>query len=164
MFDELPATKPVGIAKRKRALITSVLFHVALVFLLLLIPLFGPGNLSGIQLLTTAYMATPPPPPAPPSPSAVESATPQRERVRNEVSPEVPRVEQPHPIEQPVDKPDLISPVEVPKDLAKIIDAAPRQGSGGVIGGVPGGVPGGIPSGVLGGKLGGVPGGVDNTP
>ena len=58
-------------------------------------------------------------------------------------------------------KPELITPVEIPKDVAKIVDAAPAAGAGGVIGGVPGGLPGGTLGGIPGGRPGGVPGGAD---
>ena len=159
MFEQLPATNPPAVPKRKRALFTSVLFHAGLVCALLLIPLFAPTEFTGVRLLTTAYMAPPPPPPAPPAPSAREPSPRKTERIENAA--EAPRVEEIHPVAQPVEKPAIISPAEVPKDIAKIIDAAPGAGAGGVIGGVPGGVPGGIPGGVPDGKIGGLPGRTD---
>jgi len=162
MFDKLPETRPDRRPKRKKALVVSMVFHVVLVTAVILLQMFAPVNLAGVELLTTLYMAPPPPPPAPAAHE--ESANPEKPRAVPE-SP-VPRVtpgpvEQPRPV--PVEQPSLIAPVQVPKDVAELEEAAP-SGTGGVIGGLPGSIPGGIAGGVLGGQLGGVLGGVANAP
>jgi len=56
-----------------------------------------------------------------------------------------------------VDDGQFRAPVEIPKEIARIVDDGPPPDAalGGVVGGVPGGVPGGTLSGVLGGVLGG---------
>src|SRR5262249_10545744 len=76
---------------------------------------------------------------------------------------ETSRAVEPQPV-KPVEQPTLIQPTAIPKDVAKIIDAAPGAGASGVIGGVPGGVPGGIPGGLPGGLAGGVIGGSPTAP
>jgi protein TonB len=162
MFDELPETKPFAHPKRKRAVVASAAVHLGLVAALILFQMYGPGSLAGVPLLTTTYMAPPPPPDPPPPPPAGEperKAEPRAEKPSTERSRPV---EEPKPV--PVEKPTLAAPVEVPKDVAKVMDAAPGAGSTGTIGGVPGGVPGGIPGGVIGGQPGGVIGGMPEAP
>jgi protein TonB len=166
MFDQLPETIPYKAKKRKRALALSIGLHVALVALVIGIQMFGPGQLAGVELLTTLYMAPLPPPmaPPPPPPPGVEA----RES-KPAAATEKPRVaETPRPVEstpvKPIEQPTLIQPMAIPKDLARIGETAPSEGRGGVIGGVPGGVIGGVPGGLPGGTIGGVLGGVANAP
>jgi protein TonB len=104
---------------------------------LIIIPLLFPETLQGqLSALTQLISPPPPPPPAPPPPPPTTAV----------------RVVKPQ-----VDDGQFRAPVEIPKEIARIVDDGPPPDAalGGVVGGVPGGVPGGTLSGVLGGVLGG---------
>jgi protein TonB len=170
MFDQLPATKPSKNKKRKRAVVVSGLIHVALVSLIIIVQMAAPGRIAGVDFLTTLYMAPLPPAPPPGPPPAATPAAKERpaENTRAKTrEAEIPRVvEEPVKPVKPVEQPELVQPMTIPKDIARITESAPGSGSSGTgtIGGVPGGVAGGIPGGILGGNLGGVLGGVSNAP
>src|SRR6185369_17138527 len=116
---------------------------------LIVLQMAMPERLGQFQLLTTLYMAPPPPAPAlSAAPEAVHRAQPNAAASSRSVV-----EEQPQTKEQPA----VLAPTTIPKDIERIIESgSPRAGatagvSGGVRGGVPGGVPGGLSGGVLGG-------------
>ncbi len=154
MFDDLPETIPQKNKKKPRAILLAAGIHVLLVAGIILVQMVIPEKLGEFQLLTTLYMAAPPPPPplsiskAPePKPHPVEAAAAVRE---------TPAVVEP----QPVEKPELTAPVNIPKDIARIVDAAPPKG----ISEARSGVTGGATASPAGGLLGGVLGGTGNVP
>jgi protein TonB len=123
--------------KKPLTLTISIIVHVVVVVVLIIIPLLFPETLQGqLSALTQLIAPPPPPPPAPPPPPPTT----------------VVRVVRPV-----VDDGQFRAPVEIPKEIAKIVDDGPPPDSamGGVVGGVPGGMPGGTVGGVLGGVLGG---------
>lgn len=138
MFDQLiESTGKHEKTKKPLTFTISIIVHVVVVVFLIIIPLLFPETLSGQLAALTALIAPPPPPPPappPPPPTAVIK---------------VQRVQ--------VDDGQFRAPVEIPKEIAKIVDEGPPPDSniGGVVGGVPGGVPGGTIGGVLGGVIGG---------
>lgn len=158
MFDQLPETNPVRNPKKKKAFLAAATVHVFLVAGIIFVQMAMPEKLGEFQLLTTLYMASPPPPPAlEPAPEPVRKAEP---KPVSSGPAAVVRQEAPEP--QTAAKPELITPTAIPESVAKIIEAEP--GAGGVIGGLPGGVPGGQPGGATGGIFGGVIGGTGNMP
>jgi protein TonB len=123
--------------KKSLTLTISIIAHVVVVVVLIIIPLLFPETLQGqLSALTQLISPPPPPPPAPPPPPPTTAV----------------RVVKPQ-----VDDGQFRAPVEIPKEIARIVDDGPPPDAalGGVVGGVPGGVPGGTLSGVLGGVLGG---------
>ena len=138
IFKDLPATFPAQDEYKKSSLISSLIFHGVLVAAVVVIPLLIPQAIPGRALLVALVAPLPAPPaaaPAAPKEMAVASA--------------------PRPVKQAdvIVKPDaIIMPVEVPRDLVRIVDA-PGAPQTGVIGGIPGGVPGGIAGGIVGGVL-----------
>lgn len=138
IFKDLPATFPENDKYKKPSIIGSLLFHVALILAVLIIPLLLPQSISERQLLITLIAPIgPPPPPAPPPPvQVVTVAAPQV--AKPQVVPEAPVI--------------LVTPVAIPKDVARIVEE-PIAPPIGVVGGVPGGIPGGVAGGVLGGIL-----------
>ncbi len=136
MFKDLPATFPEKDRYQRPSLASSVVFHVLLIFALIIVPLVFPRTIEQWQL-TTMLVSPPPPPPAAPPPPAevVEAAKP--------VAPKIETVVQ-------VDPGAMISPLVIPKDIAMVDEPIDLSG---VAGGVTGGVPGGVVSGILGGVL-----------
>jgi protein TonB len=116
-----------------------MLFQVAFLGILILIPLIYTEALPK-TMMATMLTAPPPPPPPPPPPAAVQVV---------HVKPQA----------HLMDAGKLMAPKVIPKEV-KIIkeDAEPDPGMMGVAGGVPGGVPGGQMGGVIGGVIGGVGG------
>ena len=141
IFKYLPATFPEKDKYKKPSVLGSLLFHGVLIFAVIVVPLLIPQTIPERELLVTLVSPIGPPPPPPPPPV------------------EMPVVAAPRPVVQPVRPvaPDaLISPVIIPKEIAKIVEE-PVAPSVGVVGGVPGGVPGGIAGGILGGILSATP-------
>jgi protein TonB len=136
IFRELPATFPEKDKYQNPSLASSVVFHALLVAALVFIPLmFSPQS---EPWMTTFLVAPLPPPPAAPLAPVELVAAPK---------PAAPKMV----VETPLQPDALISPLVVPREIARIVDL-PTEPVG-VIGGVPGGVPGGVASGVLGGIL-----------
>jgi periplasmic protein TonB len=156
MFDSLPATNPQKNKKKPRAIAAALGIQVLLVSVIVIIQMALPEKLGEFQLLTTLYMAPPPPPPPPLS---AAPAAKQHQAAQKTAVAETPAVVEKEPV--PVEKPEVIAPTSIPKDIAKIVDAGPP---GPVVGGVKNGVAGGIAGGVPGGVLGGVLGGAVNAP
>lgn len=139
IFRELPATFPEKDKYRKPSIISSLLFHGLLIIIVIIVPMVIRETISEEQLLITLVSPLPPPPGPPvalPAPQAV-AAAPQPKPVKPEAE---------------TSTPVLITPTEVPKDIARIVDE-PMVPSTAVVGGVPGGLPGGAVGGVLGGML-----------
>lgn len=138
IFKELPATFPVKDRFQKPSLVGALVFHAVLLSLALLIPLMFPGEIERLRLMAILVAPPPPPPPPPPAPTdLVAIAKPAAKEV-------------PQPI---VDAGTLVSPVTIPKDIARIIDEPMVGVPGGVIGGMPGGVSNGILNSVLSANL-----------
>jgi protein TonB len=156
MFDELPETIPHKSTKKLKTFAFAAAVQVVLVTSLIIIQMAAPEKLGEFQLLTTLYMAAPPPPPPAPAPGPAPRRAPKAEKPA--ATREQPAI-QPQPELKPVEeKPQIVAPTAVPKDIARIVEAGtPSSGAGG---GIPGGVPGGIPGGINGGAFGGVLGGV----
>jgi protein TonB len=137
IFKDLPATFPEKDKFQKPSIVSSIVFHVLLVVVIIFLPLMFPQQVE--PWITTFLVAPLPPPPAaaPPPPIEVVAAQPAVRKIAVQTAPVADDV--------------LMSPVAVPKDIARIVDE-PVVPSG-VVGGVPGGVPGGVAGGVLGGFL-----------
>jgi protein TonB len=153
MFEELPETIPHKNKKKPRAIALAAIVHVVLVSAIILVQMAMPEKLGEFQILTTLYMAPPPPPP--PAPLSAPPEAHPRALARTAVAETPAVVEQPQPVETP-QKPEMTAPVAIPKDIARITDAAPPASipsgaRGGIIGGTAGGVNGGLLGGVLGG-------------
>jgi periplasmic protein TonB len=152
MFDNLPETNPHKNKKKPRAIALAAGIQVVLVSAIIVVQMAMPEKLGEFQLLTTLYMAPPPPPPPAPLSPAPQ---PQHHAVQKATVAQTPAVAEPEPERPPVEKPELMAPTTVPKDIARIVDAGPpsaiARGEGGVAGGVSGGVGGGLLGGVLGG-------------
>jgi len=128
----------MGRPRRGVDYIVSLIFHSALLALLLVVPLYFAQGLHMNQFATTFLVAPPPPPPPPPPATAAQVAA-QRPRTS-------------------ITKGAIISPTVIPKQILMVKEVPlPADVSAGVVGGVPGGVPGGQIGGVLGGILGGLP-------
>jgi protein TonB len=114
-----------------------MVFQVAFLGILILIPLIYTEALPK-TMMATMLTAPPPPPPPPPPPAAAQIV---------HVKPQA----------HLMDSGKLMAPKVIPKDV-KIIkeDAEPDMGAMGAVGGVPGGVAGGSMGGVLGGVIGGM--------
>ena len=158
MFDELPETIPHKNKRKLEAFATAFGLQIVLVAVLIIVQMAMPEKLGQFQLLETLYMAPPPPPPAAPLSAAPEPV--RHAAGKAEVNPSAAVVQ-----EQPlavVEKPQVIAPTAIPRDISRIVEAGPA--GGGVNGGVPGGVPGGVVGGIGGGVLGGVLGGAATAP
>src|SRR5438105_12547157 len=105
IFRELPATFPEKDKFKKPSFFGSMVFHGLLVFAVLIVPLLMPQTIPERELFVT--LIAPPPPPPPPPPPAVE------------VPVAAPKVQ---PNEQPVTADTLVSPVFIPKEVAKIVE------------------------------------------
>jgi protein TonB len=116
-----------------------MLFQVAFLSILILIPLIYTEALPKTMMATMLTAPPPPPPPPPPpAPAQIVHVKPQAHLM---------------------DAGKLVAPKVIPKDV-KIIkeEAEPDMSSVGMTGGVPGGVAGGSMGGVLGGVIGGMGG------
>ena len=126
IFKSLPATFPEQDKHRVPSAASSVAIHIGLLAVLIVIPLLMPQRIEYRQLVAL-IAPPPPPPPAPPAPVQPEPSKPAA------------------PTVQPVIKVDpgvIVTPTEIPKEIARIVDEAPAPG-----------VPGGISTGVAGGAL-----------
>ncbi len=140
IFRDLPATFPEKDQYQKPSIVSSVVFHVLLVVVLILVPLMFPRNVLEQWQLMTYLVAPPPPPPA--------AAPPPVEVVASAAKPAAAKV-----VKAPEVNPGaLIVPLSIPKDIARIVDE-PVDATAGVVGGVVGGIPGGVAGGVLSGIL-----------
>jgi protein TonB len=140
MFEEMVVSSPNPKKTNKRwTVIVSMVFQVAFLSILILIPLIYTEALPK-TMMATMLTAPPPPPPPPPPPAPAQIV-----RVK--------------PQAHLMDAGKLVAPKVIPKDV-KIIkeEAEPDMSSVGMTGGVPGGVAGGSMGGVLGGVIGGMGG------
>jgi periplasmic protein TonB len=138
MFEDLVVSSPHPTKTSKPwTVAVSMLFQVAFLTILILIPLIYTEALPK-TMMATLLVAPPPPPPPPPPPVATT-------------------VVHVKPVAHLMDAGKLVAPKAIPKDV-KIIkeDEEPDMGAVGVAGGVPGGVPGGQMGGVIGGVIGGM--------
>ena len=142
MFEEM-VESTVGSKKKTNkpwTMFLSMLFQVAFLSILILIPLIYTEALPK-TLMSSILLAPPPPPPPPPPPAPAQVV---------HVKPQA----------HLMDAGKLVAPKVIPKDV-KIIkeDAAPPD-----MGGISGGVPGGVAGGSMGGVIGGVIGSVGTAP
>src|SRR5690349_12226512 len=102
IFKDLPATFPEKDKYKKTSLVSSMLFHVVLIAMVLIVPLLLPQSISERELLITLVspIGPPPPPPAPPV-EAPLAAVPHV--TKPEVRPAIPNV--------------LVMPTAVPKEI-----------------------------------------------
>jgi protein TonB len=140
MFEEMV----VSSAKSKKTnkpwtVIVSMLFQVAFLAILILIPLIYTEALPR-AMMSSILLAPPPPPPPPPPPAPAQIV---------HIKPQA------HLMEAG----KLVAPKVIPKDV-KIIkeEEQPPDMGAGIAGGVPGGVAGGSMGGVIGGVIGGAGG------
>ncbi len=140
MFEEMVVSSPNPKKTNKPwTVFVSMLFQVAFLSILILIPLIYTEALPKTMMATMLTAPPPPPPPPPPpAPAQVVHVKPQAHLM---------------------DAGKLMAPKVIPKEV-KIIkeDAEPDMGAVGMTGGVPGGVAGGSMGGVLGGVIGGMGG------
>ncbi|MGH9679635.1 MAG: energy transducer TonB [Candidatus Acidiferrales bacterium] len=120
--------------------VASLGAHLAVLFILLLLPLYYSQGLNLQKMSMTILVAPPPPFAAPPPPPMAAAPKPVRT---------IPKTFTPG---------KLTAPSFVPKAVASTPDAAPpTEAISGMTGGVPGGIPGGQMSGILGGTMTGAP-------
>jgi protein TonB len=136
IFRELPETFPEKNKYKKPSVVSSVIFHVVLILVLIAIPFLMPQSISKGELLVRLVAPLEPPPPPPPPAAKVAVAQPRPVK----------------PVTKPVTPGALVTPTAIPKDVAKIIDE-PNTPQTPALGGVPGGIPGSVAGGVLGGIL-----------
>lgn len=122
--------------------VASAAVHVAILFTLLIVPLYYTSGLD-IQKFNLTFLAPPMTPAAAPPPPLVSSAAQRAVR-------DVPR--------RAFEAGKLVAPTFIPK--AVVITSGESIPPDDALLGVPGGVPGGMPGGQVGGVLGGVLGGV----
>ena len=138
IFKELPETFPKHDWYQKPSIISSIVFHVALITVLVVIPLLLPQSISHRELLITLVAPLgPPPAAAPPLPPPALAPVVRPKAV-------IPPIQTPAPDA-------LVMPVAIPSEVARIVEEPIASGSG-VIGGVPG-LPGRTSGSVLGGIL-----------
>ncbi|HEX3544423.1 MAG TPA: energy transducer TonB [Candidatus Acidoferrum sp.] len=133
MFDEMVVSSPNPKKTNKPwTVILSMIFQVAFLAVLILIPLIYTEALPK-TMMATLLVAPPPPPPPPPPPIA------QVVHVKPQV--------------HLMDAGKLVTPKVIPKDIKIIKEDAPDMSGmqGGVVGGVSGGQMGGVIGGVIGG-------------
>jgi protein TonB len=133
MFDEMVVSSPNPKKTNKPwTVILSMIFQVAFLAVLILIPLIYTEALPK-TMMATLLVAPPPPPPPPPPPIA------QVVHVKPQV--------------HLMDAGKLVQPKVIPKDIKIIKEDAPDMSGmqGGVVGGVAGGQMGGVIGGVIGG-------------
>ncbi len=137
MFEEMVISSPNPKKTNKPwTVVVSMIFQVAFLGILILIPLIYTEALPK-AMMATMLTAPPPPPPPPPPPAAVQVV---------HVKPQA----------HLMDAGKLIQPRVIPKDVKQIKEDAEPDMSTGMSGGVPGGVAGGSMGGVLGGVIGGM--------
>jgi protein TonB len=138
IFKELPETFPKRDRYQKPSVISSVIFHVALITMLVVIPLLLPQSISQRELLIALVEPLgPPPAAAPPLPPPALAPAVRPKAVKPQLQPPAPEA--------------LIMPVAIPSEVARIVEE-PIASDSGVIGGVPG-LPGRTTGSVLGGIL-----------
>jgi protein TonB len=138
IFKELPETFPKRDRYQKPSVISSIIFHVALITMLVVIPLLLPQSIPQRELLITLVEPLgPPPAAAPPLPPPALAPAARPKAVRP-------------PIQTPAPE-ALIMPVAIPSEVARIVEE-PIASDSGVIGGVPG-LPGGTTESALRGIL-----------
>jgi periplasmic protein TonB len=133
MFDEMVVSSPNPSKTNKPwTVVLSMIFQVAFLAVLILIPLIYTEALPK-TMMATLLVAPPPPPPPPPPPIA------QIVHVKPQV--------------HLMDAGKLVTPKVIPKDIKIIKEDAPDMSGmqGGVVGGVTGGQMGGVIGGVIGG-------------
>jgi len=133
MFDEMVVSSPNPSKTNKPwTVVLSMIFQVAFLAVLILIPLIYTEALPK-TMMATLLVAPPPPPPPPPPPIA------QVVHVKPQV--------------HLMDAGKLVTPKVIPKDIKIIKEDAPDMSGmqGGVVGGVAGGQMGGVIGGVIGG-------------
>jgi periplasmic protein TonB len=140
MFEEMVVSN----AKNKKTnkpwtVILSMIFQVAFLAILILIPLIYTEALPR-AMMSSILLAPPPPPPPPPPPAPAQ-------------------VVHVKPVAHLMEAGKLVAPKVIPKDV-KIIkeEEQPPDMGAGITGGVPGGVAGGSMGGVIGGVIGGAGG------
>jgi protein TonB len=139
IFKELPETFPKFDKYKKPATIVAAVFHVVLIAVLVIIPLLMPQRISQTRLV--AMLVSTLGPPAAPLPPPVF--------VRAAAQPAAPK-----PRIQKATSPDaLVMPIDIPKEVARIVEAPIVLPETGVVGGIPGGIPGGVTGGIIGGIL-----------
>jgi protein TonB len=139
MFEEMVISSPNPKKTNKPwTVFLSMVFQVAFLGILILIPLIYTEALPK-TMMATMLTAPPPPPPPPPPPVATQVV---------HVKPQV----------HLMDAGKLMAPKVIPKEVKIIKEDAEPDMSAGMSGGVPGGVPGGSMGGVLGGVIGGMGG------
>ncbi len=139
MFEEMVISSPNPKKTNKPwTVVVSMIFQVAFLGILILIPLIYTEALPK-TMMATMLTAPPPPPPPPPPPAAVQVV---------HVKPQA----------HLMDAGKLVAPKVIPKEVKIIKEEAEPDVSVGMTGGVPGGVAGGSMGGVLGGVIGGMGG------
>jgi protein TonB len=139
MFEEMVISSPNPKKTNKPwTVVLSMVFQVAFLGILILIPLIYTEALPK-TMMATMLTAPPPPPPPPPPPAAVQVV---------HVKPQA----------HLMDAGKLVQPKVIPKEVKIIKEEAEPDVSVGMAGGVPGGVAGGSMGGVLGGVIGGMGG------
>src|SRR5215471_13672713 len=88
IFKDLPATFPEKDEYERRSIVSSVIFHVLLVTLLVLVPLLFPGTIQEWQLKTFLVAPLAPPPAALPPAVEIEAAAPVAPPVEMTITPE----------------------------------------------------------------------------
>src|SRR3989442_1488902 len=122
MFDELPETNPVKNERKPRAVVGAGLIQVVFVSSIILVQMAVPQRFGEFQLISTSYMAAPPP---------LLGRTPTKRA--NESSATTVRKVNPQPV---VAQPARSEPTETSGGVAKgQVDGT----TGGILGGVPGG-------------------------
>ena len=133
MFDEMVVSSPNPKKTNKPwTVILSMIFQVAFLAVLILIPLIYTEALPKTMMATLLVAPPPPPPPPPPPIAQVVHVKPQAHLM---------------------DAGKLVTPKVIPKDIKIIKEDAPDMSGmqGGVVGGVAGGQMGGVIGGVIGG-------------
>ena len=139
MFEEMVISSPNPKKTNKPwTVVVSMIFQVAFLGILILIPLIYTEALPKTMMAT--MLTAPPPPPPPPPPPAVAQIV--------HVKPQA----------HLMDAGKLMQPKVIPKEVKIIKEDAEPDVATGMTGGVPGGVAGGSMGGVLGGVIGGMGG------
>jgi protein TonB len=137
MFEEMVISSPNPKKTNKPwTVVVSMLFQVAFLGILILIPLIYTEALPKTMMAT--MLTAPPPPPPPPPPPAVAQVV--------HVKPQA----------HLMDAGKLMQPKVIPREVKIIKEDAEPDVATGMTGGVPGGVAGGSMGGVLGGVIGGM--------
>src|SRR5436309_15595846 len=136
MFEEMVISSPNPKKTNKPwTVVVSMIFQVAFLGILILIPLIYTEALPKTMMAT--MLTAPPPPPPPPPPPAVAQVV--------HVKPQA----------HLMDAGKLMQPKVIPKEVKSIKEAAAPDVATGMTGGVPGGFAWGSMGGVLGGVIGG---------